>query len=103
MQLTKKQFEEEIESDFNFDDIPFREQTSEEMFKLFNLLPRNLQGTAIQWGANDSVFRDDFFVFIIKNQFDMSIETYYESDIFKKAFNETPATFQEINWTKLEK
>jgi hypothetical protein len=100
MNFTKEKFDKEFKSDFYFLDAPFRNQTEDEMFKLFNLLPDNLQGLAVSWGCTDSVFRDDFFEFIIENQFGLSTNEYYESEIFNEFHKKK--IYQSINWEKLE-
>lgn len=35
--------------------------TNDQIQKIWNGLPEDIQGTAIQWGTSDSVFRDNLY------------------------------------------
>jgi hypothetical protein len=37
------------------------EYTNEELQTVWDNLPEDIQGTAIQWGTNDTVFRDNMY------------------------------------------
>lgn len=37
------------------------EPTNDQIQKIWNGLPDDIQGTAIQWGTSDSVFRDNLY------------------------------------------
>lgn len=97
MKFTKKQFDEI--GPWHFNDLCFDSTNQKLMLRIFNLLPSNLQGLAVSWGCNDSVFRDDVFEYLIKNQFDMTLDEYYESDIFNKFINN--GVYQQISLNKL--
>lgn len=43
-----------------FDESPSQEQIQ----LIWNDLPEHIQGLAIQWGANDTVFRDNLYEFL---------------------------------------
>lgn len=77
MKFTEKQFEKI--GDIYMDDLPFGKQG----LKFFNSLPENLQGEILQCGPNDTVVRENLFKFIVDNQFGMTIDQYYKSDIFQ--------------------
>jgi len=62
--------------EFHLDDLEIN-QDSEKMFELFNELPDNIQGIAVQWGFNDTVFRDEAFVILVKKLFNKTVEEYY--------------------------
>ena len=97
MEFTKEQFEEI--GPWYFHDLCFDSSDQEVMRKIFNLLPSHLQGLAVSWDCNDSVFRDDVFVYLLKNQFDMTPEEYRESEIGKDFFEN--GTYQEVDFDKL--
>jgi hypothetical protein len=42
------------------------EPTNEQIQKIWNGLPEDIQGTAIQWGTNDTVFRDNLYEWLEK-------------------------------------
>jgi hypothetical protein len=97
MEFTKEQFEEI--GPWYFHDLCFDSSDQEVMRKIFNLLPSHLQGLAVSWDCDDSVFRDDVFVYLLKNQFDMTPEEYRESEIGKDFFEN--GTYQEVDFDKL--
>ena len=74
MKFTKEQYDSMGE--FYLDDLEIN-QDSEKMFEIFNELPDNIQGIAVQWGFNDTVFRDNAFVFLVKKLFNQTVEEYY--------------------------
>lgn len=98
MKFTKKQFDEI--GPWHFHDLCFDSTNQTTMLKIFNLLPSYLQGSAIAYGCNDTVFRDDVFEYLIENQFDMSVEEYYNSDIFNWFMKKD--VYQKISFKKLK-
>jgi len=42
------------------------EPTQEQIQKLWDGLPEDIQGTAIQWGTSDTVFRDNLYEWLEK-------------------------------------
>ncbi len=98
MKFTKKQFDEI--GPWHFNDLCFDSTNQTTMLRIFNLLPRHLQGLAVSWGCDDSVFRDDVFKYLIKNQFNMTVDEYYNSDIFKWFIKKD--NYQDISFKKLK-
>ena len=98
MKFTKKQFDEI--GPWYFNDLCFDSTNQTTMLKIFNLLPSNLQGLAVSWGCDDSVFRDDVFEYLIKNQFEMTVKEYYESDIFNYFIKK--GHYQKFSFKKLK-
>ena len=41
--------------------------TDEEIQKIWNKLPEHIQGTALQWGCSDRVFRGELYEWLIQN------------------------------------
>lgn len=41
--------------------------TDDEIQKIWDRLPEDIQGTAIQWGCNDTVFRDNMYEWLMEN------------------------------------
>ncbi len=74
MKFTREQYESM--GDFYLDDLEIN-QDREKMFELFNELPQNIQAIAVQWGFNDTEFRDSAFVFLVKKLFNKTVEEYY--------------------------
>lgn len=97
MEFTREQFDEI--GPWHFNDLCFDSSDQDVMFKIFNLLPSHLQGLAVSWDCDDSVFRDDVFVYLLKNQFDMTPEEYRESEIGNNFFKK--GIYQEIDFDKL--
>jgi hypothetical protein len=66
------------------DDLPFELDASEtEAF--LKKIPEEISSIGIQWGFNDTVFRDNLFEYIVKKILNFeSVDKYYESDVFKK-------------------
>ena len=80
MKFTKEQFSElEEHSIFCCDDISMDWDDKNVRMNVFNSLPNDIQGLAIQWGISDSVFRDDVFVHLVKSLYGLSTESYYEN------------------------
>jgi len=48
-------------------DVKGAEPTDEQIQKIWDLLPEDIQGTAIQWGCNDTVFREDLYEWLEDN------------------------------------
>lgn len=76
MKFTREQFKEM--GNLYLDDLPFDDSNEDLMLELFNHLPSDLQGLAVSWGLNDTVFRDDLFEYLLENQFGWSINEYYD-------------------------
>ena len=98
MQISKDQFNEL--GNFYMNSLPFNDKDTDLMYKLFINLPDYLQDLAINYDLNDSVFRDDVFEFLCKNQFNMSCDEYCKSEIFENRFENK--IFCEINFEKLK-
>lgn len=98
MKFTKKQFDEI--GPWHFHDLCFDSTNQTTMLKIFNLLPSNLQGLAVSWGCDDSVFRDDVFEYLVENQFGMTVKEYYESNIFNWFMKKD--VYQKISFKKLK-
>jgi hypothetical protein len=45
------------------------EPTPEQILQVWNKLPEDIQGTAIQWGSSDTVFRDNVYEWLTDNDF----------------------------------
>ncbi len=99
MKLTREQYDEI--GNFYVDDFPVDDSNQDFMFELFNYLPLHAKVLAIEWGFNDTVFRDVVFEFLIKNQLGMTVDEYYNSDIFDNYHNYH--TLIEIDFGKLKK
>ena len=86
MKYTKEQFKKITDGDeyICFDDLPFDKQGLE----FFNALPEHIQGMAVQWGTNDTGFRDELFEYMIDNQFGMTVKQYYGTTISKHKYGE---------------
>ena len=84
MVFTREQFDEL--GKFYIDDFPIS-SNQDFMFNLFNSLPNHEQGLAIQWGFNDTVFRDNVFELLCESQLNMTCEEYYKSKIAKDYFD----------------
>jgi hypothetical protein len=66
------------------DDLPFNLDASEtEVF--LKKMPEEISSIGIQWGFNDTVFRDNLFEYVVKEILRFkSVDEYYESDTYKK-------------------
>lgn len=49
-------------------DVLGYEPTNEQIQAIWDKLPEEIQGTAIQWGCSDSVFRDDMYEWLEENK-----------------------------------
>lgn len=81
MEFTKEQFEHI--APFYMDDFPIDSSNQDEMLKLFNILPRRIQGQAVSWGCSDTEVRGEIFEYLCDMAFDQTVDEYYESDNFK--------------------
>lgn len=79
IKYTKEQFDEI--GPFYVDDFPIDDTNQDLMLKLFNHLPPHLQSLAIEWGCNETQFRDDVFTALIKSQFGLSVDEYYTNEL----------------------
>ena len=50
-------------------DALYIEPTNEQILEVWNKLPQDIQGTAIQWGSSDTVFRDELHQWLTENDF----------------------------------
>jgi hypothetical protein len=67
----------------HIDDLPFELNESETQL-LLKKIPESIASIGIQWGFSDSVFRDNLFEHIVTKILHFeSIDSYYESDVFK--------------------
>lgn len=66
------------------DGLPFNlDERETEAF--LRKLPEEISSIGIQWGFNDTVFRDNLFEYVVKEILHFkSVDEYYESDVFKK-------------------
>ncbi len=52
-------------------------------------IPENISSIGVQWGFNDTVFRDNLMEYVVKEVLGFkSVEEYYTSDLFLKYKNE---------------
>jgi hypothetical protein len=98
MKFTKKQFDEI--GPWHFNDLCFDSTNQTMMLKIFNLLPSHLQGQAVSWGCDDSVFRDDVFEYLLDNQFGMTYDEYTKSEIGNNFFKK--GIYQKFDFDKLK-
>lgn len=85
MEITREMFDEI--GPFYMDDLAIDDGDQDLMFEVFKSLPLHDQHIALEWGCNDTVFRDNAFEFLCKKLLNMTCEEYYESDIFKNYIN----------------
>jgi len=78
MKLTREQYDKI--GKFYIDDFPISSE-QDFMFEVFNKLPKHERMLAIEWGFNDTVFRDNVFEYLCDNQLCMTCEEYYQSKI----------------------
>lgn len=71
---------------FYLPDMNFGDLTSDQMLEIFNALPSHIQGMAVSWGFSDTCFRDDVFVWLIKNQFGITSEEYHTNNMWKNDY-----------------
>ena len=103
MIFTQEQFDKILDGDkgIYLDDLPFETQGLE----FFNALPDHLQGEALQWGFSDTVVRENIFVFLIENQFGMTVKEYYASGILDKYYDSKvpiPVDYKRLKMTRKE-
>lgn len=85
------------------DDLPFN-LTQDESDYLMSIIPENIAHTGIQWGYNDTVFRDELYEYIVKEKLKFSsVEEYLKSDIAKEYFEKGTLLSNEILFGKTEK
>jgi hypothetical protein len=65
MKITKEQFDKI--GKFYLDDFAVDDSDQNLMFKLFNHLPIHERMLAIEWGFNDTVFRDNLYEWLENN------------------------------------
>lgn len=99
MKLTRDQYDEI--GKFYVDDFPIDCRNQDLMFEIFNYLPKHERMLAIEWGFNDTVFRDNVFEFLCENQLGMTCKEYYKSDIARNYFDNGVEI--EIDMEKLKK
>jgi len=102
MKITRQQYDEICEDSGNFymDEFPINDADQDLMFELFNNLPPHEISLAIEWGFNDTVFRDNIFEFMCENQLNMTCEEYYKSDIARDYFDNNKLI--ELDFNKLK-
>lgn len=71
---------------FTFNDLPFDNENLDLKLNILNNLPEDIQKDIDRWGPDDSVVRDDIFLFLLDNQFNLTPSQYYESEICKNRF-----------------
>lgn len=71
---------------FTFNSLPFNDEDIKLKLDILNNLPESIQNDIDTWGPDDSVVRDDIFLFLLENQFKMTPKQYYESEICKNRF-----------------
>lgn len=49
-------------------DVLDYEPTYDQIQAIWDKLPEDIKATGIQWGTSDTVFRDDFYVWLQKNK-----------------------------------
>lgn len=65
------------------DDLPFN-LNEQETERLMQKIPVHIAATGREWGFNDTVFRDNLFVYIVKEILHFpTTDDYYKSDVFK--------------------
>ena len=98
MKLTREQYDEI--GKFYLDDFPVDSRDQDLMFEIFNLLPKQERMLAIEWGFSDTVFRDNVFEFLCKNQLGMTCKEYYKSEVARNYFDNRIAV--KIDFEKLK-
>lgn len=79
IKVTLEQEDFDSLSDILHNALENTEKTSEtKLTEIWNLLDDNIQGCAIQWGTNDTVFVDEFYDFIKENI--LTIKTILNND-----------------------
>lgn len=84
MEFTKEQFTELGE--FHLDDFPVDSTNQYNMLKIFNKLPRDIQGIAVRWGLSDTEFQEKSFCYLVEKVFKIDVEDFYESFDFEEEY-----------------
>ena len=79
MNITREQFDSM--GIFSLDDIAIDHLNDKLMFEIFKRLPSNIQQLAFQYSLQDTEFKDEAFVYLIKKLFNMTSEEYYKSSL----------------------
>lgn len=78
--------------DLDLTDLPFN-LTNIEKAALIRYLPMSIKKSIASWGISDTDVRDQIFSFILANQFGMTAQQYYDSEIanlyFEKDITQT--------------
>ena len=70
-------------------DVTGIEPTNEQIQGIWDILPDDIKGAALQWGCNDSVFRDNMYVWLRKNNKKKTYNRYFiNSSSFFEFFEE---------------
>lgn len=97
MIFTKEQFK--AIGPLYLDDLCINDEDQDMMYIVFNQLPQKLQGEAISHGCSDSLVREKIFKYLCDKLFGMTIDQYYDSEIFKNFQKDN--TLMPINIFKL--
>lgn len=98
--MKREKFNKKI-GQFYINDFPIDSDNQDLMFEIFQRLPKHEKMLAKEYGCNDTVFRDNVFEFLCKNQLGMTCREYYESDIAKNYFDKNITI--KIDFEKLNK
>ena len=82
MKFTAEQFEE-LGGEIYCDDYPLNFDY-DLSFKIFNDMPRELQGEIVKWGFQDC--NEEIFIWLCENQLSMTSSEYYESEVADNYF-----------------
>ena len=78
--------------DLDLADLPF-DLTNTQKATLIKSLPMSIKISIVSWGMSDTVVRHQIFFFILANQFGMTAQQYYDSEIaslyFEKNITQT--------------
>ena len=101
MKIKREQYDKLCNENGNFyiDDFPIS-SNQDIMFELFNHLPSHEKSLAIEWGFNDTVFKDNVFEILCKSQLGMTGVEYYNSDICKNYLDN--GELIELNFKKIK-
>lgn len=68
MKLTVELEREDLDAMYDvIFDVKNYEPTDTEIKEIWNLLPNDIKGVAIQWGCDDTVFRDKMYKWLENN------------------------------------
>ena len=88
----------EFQNNFSFYDLPFNDKEAGlKRFVLLNL-PTEIKKQIKRWGVDDSVVRDEVFTFLVLNQFNCSVNEFYN-----KKLNTIEVLFNRDKLTKVDK